>query len=215
MGRIVSLSEVMSYGKLTERRVDGPVLDALILASESFIERYARRLFAPQPALDPDGGDTLPPVTKSFSVSAGRKVLRIRDLREIVSVALDGAAMVRDSGYQIDNYQEPATSVVLTVPYGYAGGGGSGYPAGFIYTGGRPYGFGQMTITGRWGWNPVPDDIRHAVMALTMRLYRERDASWGDTVTFADGTVTSYFRSLPASIQAVVLGYQPPNIALV
>ena len=56
MGRIVSLSEVMSYGKLTERRVDGPVLDALILASESFIERYARRLFAPQPALDPDGG---------------------------------------------------------------------------------------------------------------------------------------------------------------
>jgi hypothetical protein len=208
---IVSIQELLSFGGLREERVDGALLEILLDAAEDFVARYTRRHFVPEPALADDGSDTLDPVTKSFYITRGRKTLRIPDLRVATTVKLNGSALVTDIGYQIDSYGEPATSLTLVVPYGYANNAMGVYVAPLT----NPYGNGVVAITGRWGWNPAPLVIKHAVLALTMRMYRERDANWSDSVALPDGSVLSYFRQLPASVQGALNLLRTPNITLV
>lgn len=197
----VSVGEVIAYGDLSEDRVDGALLQQLISSAERFASRYTRRHFDPTPALV-DGVDTAPAVTKTFTVAPGRITVTVPDLRAATSVSLDGALLDTYNGYwPIVTDEEPVTFVQLFQPYGTSSWSTSGV--------------GMLSITGRWGWNPVPDDVKVAVMALTMRMWKERKASWGDTVVLPDGSIIQYFRSLPSSVQAGLGLYRKVNLAIV
>jgi len=200
---IVEVEELLAYGDLREERVNGPMVEGLLRAAERFLQRYARRTFDPQPALAANGTDTNSPIAKTFVVARGTNLIRVPDLRATTTVALDGLALNTSTGYYpLDTAYEPATTVQLYEPYG-------------LQTGwSNPSGPGQLTITGRWGWNPVPDDVKYAVMALTVRLYKERNANWADSVALPDGSVLQYFRSLPATVQAAIGLYRPLNLAI-
>jgi hypothetical protein len=212
MGRIVDLADALAYGNLDETTLDGQMFDALLDAAEVFVERYCGRRFSPDPALAADGSDTLAPVSKSFAVSAGQASVRIPDLRVATTVTLNGMAITQadpygGGGYTLDNYQDPATRVYLMAPSGLMGGS----TLGTLWRG--P---GKLTITGRWGFAESPEPIALAVKALTMRMYRERDAAWADSVATPDGSVLSYFRQLPSSIQGLLQMYRSgPKIAFV
>lgn len=200
---LVSVGEVIAYGDLSEDRVDGPLLQTLISSAERFAARYTRRRFDPQPALV-NGADTAPAITKTFTVAPGRVTVTVPDLRAATSISLDGALLDTSTGYwPLDTSEEPATFVRLYSPYG---------SSAFLSS---PSGVGTLSITGRWGWYPVPDDVKVAVMSLTMRLWKERKASWGDTVVLPDGSIISYFRQLPASVQAGLNTYRKVNLAIV
>lgn len=190
MGRIVDLGDVFDYGDLSEEKVKGVVVEGLVATAEEFVERYCGRRFSPDPPLDADGEDTADPVTKNFTVSAGETVVRIPDLRlPALQVALNGQTMFEQvsaysSGYRFATYaDEPTNRIYIDYPTWY---------------GQVP---GLLSITGRWGWLDAPEPVKHAVMALTMRMFRERDAAWADSVASPDGSVLSYFRQMPASIQ--------------
>lgn len=202
---LVSVDEVLAYGDLSEDRVDGRLLQTLISSAERFAARYARRQFDPLPALV-SGVDSAPAVTRTFTVRPGRVTVTVPDLRAVTSVSMDGMLLDTNTGYiPIDTNDEPATFVQLYYPYGSTGS----------LLGYTTSGVGTLSITGRWGWNPVPEDVKVAVMSLTMRLWKERKASWGDTVVLPDGSIISYFKSLPASVQAGLNMYRKVNLAVV
>jgi hypothetical protein len=201
----VSVDEVLAYGDLAEDRVDGRLIQTLISSAERFAARYTRRQFAPLPALV-SGVDSAPAVTKTFTVRPGRITVSVPDLRAVTSVSMDGMLLDTYSGYlPVDTAEEPATFIQLFQPYGSTSS----------LLGSSPSGVGALAITGRWGWNPIPDDVKVAVMALTMRMYKERKALWGDTVLLPDGAIVSYFKSLPASVQAGLNTYRKVNLAIV
>ena len=177
------------------------MLQTLLSSAERFACRYTRRQFDPTPALV-DGVDSAPAVTKNFVVRRGRVLVRVPDLRSITTITLDGMALDTYNGYvPIEAEEEPVTSIQFYQPFG--------------STSSTMYGTGALSITGRWGWNPVPDDVKTAVMALTMRMYKERKAQWGDTILLPDGSVIQYFRQLPASVQAGLGTYRKVNLAIV
>jgi hypothetical protein len=204
MGRIVDLVEVFDYGDLREDKVPGQVVEGLVASAEDFVERYTGRRFSPDPPLDDNGGDTLDPVTYTFTISSGETVIRIPDLRSATSVLLNGNAILEQisaygTGYRLGQSQgTPATRIYVNYP---------------LWVGSSP---GTLQIIGRWGWLSPPDSVKHAVMALTMRMYRERDAAFADSVAVADGSVLSYFRTMPASIQGSLDLYKAgPRIAVI
>jgi hypothetical protein len=93
----------------------------------------------------------------------------------------------------LDTSLEPATMIELMAPFY--------WPA-------------TMTITGQWGWNPIPPELEDVTYALAARFYRERDAAYSDAVQTAQGFL-SYFRELPPRLQMVLDSLRVPNWALV
>lgn len=203
MGRIVSLAEAMAYGDLkAQQGFDGQMFEGLLDAAEVFVEDYTGRRFSPDPslALD-DNTDSLPAVTKLFGVGSGQAVVRVPDLRVVESVLLNGSplsAATAGGGYRLGaTGTSPALRIYLTWPSGASTAG-------------------ILAVTGRWGWLVPPEPVKHVVKALTMRMYREREAAWADSVAMPDGSVLSYFRQLPASIQGFLRLYGGgPKVALV
>lgn len=198
MGGIVQSEDVLAYGDLADARVNGQVVEDLLASAEAFVQRYCRRQFVPEPALV-GGEDTDDPVTKQFAVARNQRVVRIPDLRATASVVLNGSVLDTSFGYSPLDSWEPSTEIMLYEPYGQSAWVSS-------------VGNGVLTVTGRWGWNPIPGDIRHAVLALTMRMWKERKASWSDSIALPDGSVLSYFRMLPASVQGTLDAYRTPHI---
>ncbi len=205
MPRLATVDELKAY--LNERSVESDDLLAGILGgAEAFAERYCRRRFSPDPPLDSNGDDTGTPVTKILS-TRGRSVIRVRDLRSgtlTLGGLLLNSAFDYEFGYAMEG--EPATHLFLM-------------PRISTYFARAPSMFGafvnDLTITGRWGWSPTPDDVKDGVLTIAARKFRERSANWGDTVTFPEGGAISYFRLMPASVKAAFDSYRVANLALV
>ena len=64
-----------------------------------------------------------------------------------------------------------------------------------------------LTVTGRFGIVPAPEDLADVILAMCARRYKERDASWGDSVQLPDGGLISYYRSLPPWVRLVIDSY--------
>jgi hypothetical protein len=206
VGRIVDLADALAYGNLNETKLDGQMFEGLLEAAEDFVEVYCGRRFSPDPPLASDGSDTLTPVAKTFNMSPSQAVVRVPDLRVPVSVTLNGSTVMAltpssasGGGYWLDSYDTPATRLYVSWP---------------TWLTQLPY--GQLIVTGRWGFLDAPAPVKQAVSALTMRMYRERDAAWADSVATPDGSVLSYFRQLPASIAGSLDLYKSgPKLAIV
>jgi hypothetical protein len=170
-------------------------LQRLLNSAEGEIERYCRRQFHPEPA-DPNGAD----VTKQVLVRAGSRDVRIPDCREASLVMYAGVevlpitgASLFPAGYVLDTSREPATVLELMAPFY--------WPA-------------YLQITGKFGWDPIPDELEDVTYALAARFYRERDAGYSDAVQTAQGFL-SYFRQLPPRLQMVLDSLRVPNWALI
>lgn len=213
MSEIVQLSDLKAYLDLSKTTNDA-VLQRILDGAEKFVQRYTRRRFAPTPSLDANGNDTNAAVQKSFT-TRGRAVIRIPDMRMTPApvVTLQGTTLNNnyyDFGDDATEYEnEPVTQIRLA-PYQWQVA-----MASFVTVPGLTAQMHDLKITAKWGWYPPPDDIVDAILTIGARRYRERDASYSDTVQMPDGAILSYFRQLPGSVQAILSNYRIPNLALV
>lgn len=187
----------MEYLDVQGVKVTAPSqLPQALAGSEGFLERYTRHKWWPMPA-----ARTEPAVQQVYRVRP-RVPARweIDDITEETEVLLAGTALLPGSyGYELDYYKvgEPACVLRLAnVPN--------------LYTL-----FGStldLAITGWWGWYPPPPEIVDGVYRLAARLYQERKAAYSDTVLLPDSGIMTYFRQLPASVQAGVGAYMRPRV---
>jgi hypothetical protein len=175
-----------------------PVLSVMLESAESFVERYCGRRFSPDPDLIEDA-DTAPSIEKSVVVTPADRLVRIPDVREVVSVTL-GGLVLNPANYKLGNYSaaSPAKQIEL------------------LQTAVPSFTQPETTLTfkGRFGFNPTPPDIVDAVLTIAARRYRERDASFSDAVQLSDGGLLSYFRSLSSNTQVILRSYKMPRVAL-
>lgn len=205
MSGIATVPELRAYIDLEPGRADDLLLQGIIDSMSRFVENWTGRTFTPNPQLV-NGVDSASPVTKTFVVSPNQSVVRIPDLRSATTIALGGVALQEAIGYQYDANIEPAQSIYLAVtPYGLGG---------VTYFGTTTLA-NKLQITGRWGFNPTPPDVKDCVLALAARRYKERNTAWADSLAMPDGSVLSYFRQLPASVQGALSMYKSAKVALV
>lgn len=148
-------------------------LKRALAAAVGFCQTYTHRNFVPE-------GTTEEPVVKIVESDVAATTMRVPDVREISELRVDG--VVVDDGYTLlpDGFGRPAPRLRL--------------PAAPTST---------VQITGTFGFLNVPADIRDAIYTDAIRRAKDKDAAFGDRVEGADGTVISYFRSLPARVQAI------------
>lgn len=197
-------------------RIDPRVVNRIIDGVEGFVQTYTHRRFAPEPALDADGADTGTPVQKSFKVSrigpnslTSRNSVRIRipDLRVATLIALDGNTLTEGIDYILDTYvgDEPYTHIKLVNWNSWI----------------NPWTMLQvqshLEITGRWGFNPTPPDIKTVVTYLAAREYRRRDAMYADAVDTGTGVFDFGVRNfaVPDDKKTILDLYKIPQIATV
>lgn len=195
MGRIVSTQEVLDYADLQLAGRKGQAFEDVLIQVEALVERWTGRRFSPDPEFAADGTDTLPAVTKSFTVMPGQVVVRIPDLRDMTSITYAGLPMYAAGtglgtyGYRLDEGGDTFRRIYLVGSFS------------MLSTGALA---NKIAITGRWGYYPPPEEIKLAVKFLTMRSWREREAAWADSIANPDGSVLSYFREMPASVQGTL-----------
>lgn len=202
---IVTRAELMSHldvGTDDPSRVDVRVLDRCIASAEATIKNRTGRSFAADPVLV-DGEDTGDPVEKTFRIRYRQTRVRIPDLREATSVVLDGGALTEDLDYQFDMFEggEPFTNLYFTS----------------IYPGSSPLTLSVgalLSITGRWGWNPVPDDVKEIALQIAARKYRKRDAMFADQAETGGGTF-DYREGLTKEQCQTLDAYRPIRASLV
>ncbi len=173
------------------------LLERLLESAEIVAERYARRRFSPDPA---DPAD--PPIIKTYNLRPGQRQVRIPDLRQL-DVVVAG-------GYQLNPWD-------FRLSYG-----AEGTPATHLYLRDSPYlwswnywGDVNLEVSGWWGFDPVPEDVRHAVLSAAARAYRVRDAAYGDSVMIEGGGSLNYVRQMSEEAQAILDTYRVPNMAIV
>jgi hypothetical protein len=195
---LATLADLKSLLGFTQTDVPRDALLTRYLNSASLqIERYTGRNFTPNPALV-SGSDTAADATLVVDARYQTR-LALPDARVVTSLTLDGRTIVAGS-YQLDTDPLTGTSTFIdlnpTAPL-------SGYPVSPV----TPAGL-TLSIVGRFGIWPVPDDIVDACLTIAARRYQARTASWGDAVQTPDGGVVNYFRTLPAEIQSILDGYR-------
>lgn len=205
MPRLATVDELKAYLGSGVTGDPGSMFANVLEGTEAFAERYTGRRFSPDPALvqGPVGGDptdTGSPVTKTFKVEAGQRTVRIPDLRVLLSATLAGAALLDGYDFSLGTYSDesPATHLFIGQPLTY-----------------DPLKMeSDLVITGRWGFLSTPPDVKDAVLAMAARRYRERDASYADTVSAPDGGILAYFRGVPERVKAVLDTYRLPRLAI-
>jgi hypothetical protein len=194
-------------GYLERRRAEQDTfLDKLIAAASKRLIRYTGRHFFPTPALVTGNPptDTNPPVAKTFTVRSSSFV-RVPDLRTVSSVVLGG--MTLDASDPYPAYElwgaegEPHTHIRI------------------LRAAVSPFASSNiLTITGRWGFLEVPDDVKDACATWVARAYKKKDANYADTVQQGiEGAAFQYLNQIPAEIKMTMDSYRAsgPNIALI
>lgn len=69
----------------------------------------------------------------------------------------------------------------------------------------------RVRVTGAFGLFPIPDDLLDSIYIMASRKWRERDASFADTVVLENGDQAAYYRQLPASVKATWDAYTVPR----
>lgn len=73
----------------------------------------------------------------------------------------------------------------------------------------------RVRVTGQFGMFPLPDDLLDSIYSMAARKWREKDASYADTVVLEDGSQAAYYRQLPASVKAAWDAWSIPEPAIV
>lgn len=197
-------------------RIDPRVVNRILDGAEGFVKTYTHRRFAPEPVMADDGSDTNDPVAKTFKISrtgqnslSSRNSVRVRlpDLRVATLVTLDGNELTEGVDYILDPFagDEPYTHIKLVNWNSWV----------------NPWTMlkvqSVLEITGRWGFNPTPREIKSVITYLAAREYRRRDAMYADAVDTGTGVFDFGVRgyNLPDEKQTILDLYKIPQIAVV
>jgi len=66
-------------------------------------------------------------------------------------------------------------------------------------------------VTGQFGMEVVPADLRVAIMVLAARRYWQREAGQSDSVQSQEYGTATYFKELPAEVRVVLDRYSVPS----
>lgn len=196
------LMKQLDIGVGDPSRVDNAVIDWCIKSAEKTIANRTGRSFGADPALV-DGEDTADAVEKTFRIRYQQVRVRIPDLRVAESVVLDGTELVADIDYQLDMFDggEPATNLYLTSLY-------PGRSPLLLQVG------STVAITGRWGFDPVPDDVYEIALQIAARKYRKREAMFADQAEVGQGTY-DYRAGLTKEQTETLDAYRPVRASMV
>lgn len=137
--------------------------------------------------------DTADPVTRSYELGGRRRVV-VPDLRFIADdgVVQDGTVVpvsaLADVGYEMLSHRGHV--VQISIPEG---------------------SWGELSVTGRFGFATVPPLLREAIYVLAARMWHERAALQADQAPAGDGAVQTYFRQLPARVRTAFSAYKLPG----
>lgn len=218
--QIATVAQVKSYLGLTQSTNDA-MLQQLLNSSSLMIERYTGLRFEANPAFV-SGADTAAPVTlpsiwvhqigsglpparlasdplAQVALPPTEAIISIPHARQITSVTInDGTTAVAALstnpaavGYWLETDSRLYTPLFRRI--------------GIIAATVTP--IYNVQVTGKFGIVPAPDDIVDAVLTITARRFREKDAGYSDVVQLQDGAVANYFKQLPASVKAIVDSY--------
>lgn len=199
MPRLATLEQLRNHLATKVGAEMDSVLSVMLESAESFVERYCGRRFSPDPELI-EGEDIAPSIEKTVIVTPQDRLVRIPDLREVVSITL-GGMVLNPSAYKLGNYSasSPTTQIELLQ---------TAVPS---LTNPET----ELVIKGRFGFNPTPPDIVDAALTVAARRYRERDASWSDNLQLSEGGLLTYFKSLPGNTQLILRSYKLPRIGVI
>lgn len=62
--------------------------------------------------------------------------------------------------------------------------------------------------------DPLPADLRDAILTLAARRYHERNAGYQDATTVSADGGLNYFKQLPASVKVILDQYAPAGLFL-
>lgn len=212
MGGIITVDELLTHIGITGddvARVDYPVLTTVIASAEQTVAMETGRTFVADPAFVA-GADTDPPVTKTFRVRRrNQTVVRIPDLRSATSVVLDGNTLTEGIGFDFNTSinGEPYTHISLYFTQANLLTWGASLSASSI-----------LSVTGRWGFVPVPDDVHEITLQIAARKWYKRDAQFADQLEISNtqGGSTRDYRAGLTTEQAQTLNrYRLPSVAVV
>lgn len=155
---IITASELKAYAKETTSGNDAQWTFA-VNAANTWVPRHCLRSFA---SVDTDASE------RRYTPESATLV-RIHDAHEVTAVAISGGTLDASS-YQL----EPLNQLNMAEQY-------------------RPYDRVRLiyaafdtcrteatvTVTAKWGWNAVPDDVKLATLILGADLYRNREMRFG------------------------------------
>lgn len=158
------------------------------------------RLLRPDPPIVNTGTEEAPvwadsgdPVVHTFKPGGRRRVM-LPDARSLVegAVLVDGTAVPAGSattdGYEL--LMHKGVYVQLSVPTGT---------------------YGEVSVTGKFGFYPLPATLREAIYALANRYWLERAALQSDTVAVGEGAAPlTYLRQLPPRVRVAFSAYKKP-----
>lgn len=190
-------SQVRDY--LNEQGLTGAWSDEQISSNirtaSANLQRWTRRQFEAETA------------TKRFT-TYGRAILVIPDLRTATSVSKDGAALVADESYWLvpDRYDQTVhVGVQLRVIDRYTDqrwylSDPNWWDKG-LDSWSRDYSSlpNDLSITGAWGWEPVPDPVQHAAKVLAGWYTLRPSSLLADVRVTSEGAILAY-RSLPHEV---------------
>jgi hypothetical protein len=144
--------------------------------------------------------DTEPAVTLSIA-QRGRRFVRVPDAREITAVVVDGVAA---TDYQLIKAGMPRDgSVYLAIEL---------YAAAHAHEHHHHHHRGEhpqtVEVTGRFGFDPFPDDLRVAILTEAARHVYERSAGFADSVATGEWGGRSYAKQLGPRSRQVYDSYQ-------
>ncbi len=185
---LADVADLVSYLNPVARGVDETDLYERVLdAASRRVEERTGRQFTPTPT-----SDAASDVYVVVQTVPGDRLVRVPDVREASEVTVDGVALdaadytLRPRAGRPD---EPAVWVELP------------YPAA-----------GDVAITGRFGFEQVPADVREATVVMAARAVYERNARLADVTQDPEGGVASYFRSIPPTVAATLDAYRVARV---
>lgn len=143
------------------------------------------------------------PVTRRLLTS--RRRFRIPDAREITALTVDGVATTAYETLARDG-------VVVQIDLDDDGSWTERWRGSDVQEG-RAYLRRVIVVEGRFGLDPLPDDLAGAIYTLAARWHYERSALYADQVAILEGTaVQSYFRQVPPRVSLAFAAYAVPPI---
>jgi hypothetical protein len=201
MPAFVNASNVRAFAGINS--IDGmwseSNLGSNIRAASAFLQRATNRQFEAQTG-----------VTKRFSTNGGAYI-NLPDVRTVSSVVLSGSTLVAaNEEYHLipDRLQSGVYIGMQFRPFG--GRGGYRSFSNWFDTNKDAWwwpSFGSeaqdLSITGDWGHDPLPEDLLHATKSLAMWYTKRPDASLGNTLQTPEGNILD-LSALPAEVTSFI-----------
>lgn len=165
------------------------LLEGMLLGAAEFAQNYTGRQLVPIPTSDSQAAVPI----------ASRENLRMRvavpDARSITSITVNGVAT---TGYE--TYKSPAKTIIwVGLPYT-----APTIPTNNAFRTVLP----EVIITGKFGFDPVPSDLAHAVYLHAANQWYSRAAVYAENVQLTgDGGIANYAWTMPSEVRAVYDNY--------